>query len=271
MAAEPHAPPPVHQPGRARRRRVIAVINVKGGSTKTSTAVNLAAALAAMGHTVRLTDLDPQDGSATLWLPPVTDVGQGLIRVFNEEATLDEATARTNVPNLFLVPSWESLREVERTRPPGAEMTMALALDDSDAPTDYEIFDCPHSKDVLAIAALVGASEMVVPLQASELDVVGMGSLLKLRARVQKMHQKNINITALVIARTKGNSGLEADLQADFTARFPDAVVLPVVDTVKMRQATAAHQPINVFDADSPATANFRELAQRIDALEVPA
>lgn len=248
-----------------RRRRRIAVINQKGGATKTTTSVNLGGALCRRGRRARISDLDPQQGSATLWLPPTMDVGDGLLRVFKDEATLDEVTSRTTVPGLFIVPSYESLRSVEKEREPGSELVLRNALDDSTAPVDYEILDCPHTLDVLAVAGIAAADSLIIPVQASGLDVAGMDELLRLAKKIKKRMNPDMEIAAVVVGRTKGNSGFDARLIETFRTDFPNAVVASVADSVRMREATEKHQTIDQFDPSGRATANFAELAEHLE------
>lgn len=246
-------------------RRRIAVINQKGGSTKTTTSVNLAAALAARGRVVRLIDMDPQEGSATHWLPPQKEAGEGLLRVFKDECSLDEVTVPTGTPGVFIVPSYQSLRAVEMTRQPGSDIVMQAALRETSLPIDYEIEDCPHSMDVLSIAGIAGAEELIVPVQASGLDIVGMKELLDLAAMIRRRLNPTLRISAVVIGRVKGASGFDARLIAKFRGEYPDAAVVSVADTVKMREATAAKKPINAYDPKGRATADFAALAAAID------
>jgi chromosome partitioning protein len=241
------------------------VINQKGGSTKTTTSINLAAALVARGRAVRVTDMDPQEGSSTHWLPPQIDVGSGLHDVFNDQATIDEATSTTTVENLYLVPSYPGLREVEMKRLAGSELVMRAALAASTAPVDVEILDCPHSMDVLAIAGIAAATDLIIPVQASSLDVVGMGELLELAATVKRRMNPQLRIAAIVVGRTKGRSGFDARLLEKFRVEYPEAVVLPISDSVRMRQATNAHTPINLFEPSGRAAADFAALAEALD------
>jgi chromosome partitioning protein len=247
------------------------VINQKGGSTKTTTAVNTAAALVARGRRVRLHDLDPQEGSSTLWLPPQMDVGAGMYDVFDDRRTIDEATSTTSIENLYIVPSWTSLRQIEMTRPAGSELVLRTSLLNSDAPVDDEIIDCPHSMDVLAIAGIAAATHLIIPVQASALDVVGMGELLELSERVKRRLNPDLTIAAIVVGRTKGNTNFDTNLLAQFERQYPAAVVLPVHDSVRMREATNKNLPINLFEPGGKATGDFRLLAERLDDLAVAA
>ncbi|MCX5070850.1 ParA family protein [Micromonospora lupini] len=264
-------PAPRHadsEPTPARRRRVYSVINQKGGSTKTTTSINLGAALAARGLRVRVIDTDPQEGSATHWLPPTDrdQIGRGLLDVYADERNLDQATSRTTVPNLYIVPSWTSLRAVEKERDAGSELVLRAALAASEAPIDVEIVDCPHTLDVLAIGATGAADELIIPVQASELDVVGMEELLKMVKKVRARINPDLTIAAIIVGRVKGNSGFDKALLEGFKRDYPDAVVGSVVDSVRMREATAAHQPITVYEPSGRAARDFLGIADQLIA-----
>lgn len=250
----------------AQRRRIYSVINQKGGSTKTTTSINLGSALAATGLRVRIIDTDPQEGSATHWLPPTDVVGRGLLDVYTDERNLDQATSRTTVPNLYVVPSWTSLRAVEKERDAGSELVLRAALAQSEAPIDVEIVDCPHTLDVLAIGATGAADELIIPVQASELDVVGMEELLKMVKKVRARINPDLTIAAIIVGRVKGNSGFDRALLEGFRRDYPEAVVGSVVDSVRMREATAAHQPINVYEPGGRAARDFAAIAEQLIA-----
>lgn len=263
-----------HPDDAARRRKAfrrrIAVINQKGGSTKTSTAVNLAAALVRKGYRVRLHDLDPQKGAATVWLQPLDDVGQGAYEVFTEARSVDEATSRTYVPGLFIVPSWQPLRKVETDKVAGAEMAYKLAVDESKADIDYEIFDCTHSLSTLAIAGLAAATELIIPVQASGLDTAGMEELLAMYAKVRKFYVPNLEISGVIVGRTK-NTAFDRKLLAGFRSDYPKAVVAEVADSVRMREAPEVHETIFDFEPDGRAARDFTALATVVDEWELAA
>lgn len=249
---------------RQQQRMQLAVINQKGGSTKTTTAVNLAAALAARGLSVRLIDSDPQAGSATYWLPPQDDVGEGLVEVYRDKLTIDEVTSRTTVDRLYLVPSWTSLREVERNRDPGSELVLRSALNQSTAPIDVDIIDSPHTLDVLAVGAVAAVDGLVVPVQASGLDVVGMGELLEMVATVRRRINPDLRIAAVVVGRVKGRNAFDSQLLESFRHTYPDSVVAPIADSVRMREATEAHTPINLYEPRGRCAGDFATLADAV-------
>ncbi|MEU3455553.1 ParA family protein [Micromonospora sp. NPDC006766] len=248
---------------------ILAVINQKGGSTKTTTSVNLAAALAAEGKAVRLIDADPQAGSATFWLPPQDDVGEGLVDVFKDKSTIDDVTSRTTVPNLYIVPSWPSLRQVERTREPGSELVLRSALSTSEAPIDVDIIDSPHTLDVLAVAAVAAAEGLIVPVQASGLDVVGMEELLEMVKTVRRRINPDLRISAIVVGRAKAigpgrYTSFDQQLINSFAESYPDSLVAPIADSVRMREATEAHTPINLYEPGGRCTGDFASLAAEL-------
>lgn len=121
--------------------------------------------------------------------------------------------------------------------------------------------------DVLSIAGIAAATDLIIPAQASSLDVVGMGELLELAGTVKRRLNPDLRIAAIVVGRTKGKSGFDANLLASFRQEYPDAIVLPVSDSVRMREATNAHTPINLFEPAGRATADFRALADALDDL----
>lgn len=258
-------------PTRPRRRaRRIAVINQKGGSTKTTTALHLAAGLAHKGRRVRLHDLDPQLGGVTFWIPPVDEVGEGAFDVFTDERTLDQATSRTYIPGLYLVPSWESLRDVEQKPMPGSEVAYKQAIADSESDLDYEIYDCTHSLSTLAIAGVAAAEELIIPAQASGLDTAGMTALFKMYQTVKKRLTPELEIAGIVVGRTK-NTSFDRQLLEGFRADYPKSVVVDVADSVRMREASDQHLTIFDYEPDGRAARDLTNLAALIDEWEMAA
>jgi chromosome partitioning protein len=246
------------------KRRVITVVNQKGGSTKTTTAVGLAYGLVKLGLRVRIWDADPQGGSVTLWLPPQQPVGEGLLEVYRRAATVDEVTSLTNFENLYIVPSWPSMREVEQLRKPGSEMVLKAAVVSSTAPVDVEVIDATHTMDVIAAGAVTAADELVIPLQPSELDMGGMTELLDMIAAVRTYYTPQLRIAAIVIGFANPKAGYDLSVIDDFAAAYPDAVVTYVPMSVKMREAVAVHAPhqVHVKSAKNAVNIQFAALAQ---------
>lgn len=168
----------------------IAVINQKGGVGKTTTTVNLGAALAHKGHRVLLLDMDPQ-ANLTVHVDKRPDLeGHTLTNLLIEDAKLESLVQTTGLPNLFVVPSDTSLAGVEQVLANriGRETILREALDAFAATQDYDfvLFDCPPSLGVLSANALVAADWVVIPMQAEYLSLQGMAKLLEVIQLVQK-------------------------------------------------------------------------------------
>ena len=160
--------------------RRLAVVNRKGGSGKTTTAVQLAAALAAWGARVRLTDGDPQLASATYWLTPQRPAGYPtLLDVFTGERTIREVTAPTTVAGVSIVPSLDTLARVESERPPGSDTLLADEFDDDQDDVDVEILDAAPSMGLVTVSMLTAATDVAVVMRSSTLDYVGAAELGK--------------------------------------------------------------------------------------------
>lgn len=264
---------------RRKRTRRICIFSYKGGCTKTTTAVNLCSALCRLGRRVRLWDLDPQDGSATLWLPPKVNVGGGLERLYNDRGTtLADVTAPTSVHGLSIIPSYESLRAIDQKNEMGTDRVIAKALRDADGEypvfdgdayddrdVDYDVFDCLHTLGPLVAGAMEAADELWIPVQPSLLDVAGLEQLIDLGERIQALVNPNLWISTVVIGRVKGNAGLDAELLRDTREKFPNATVASIADSVEMRRATKNRMPIDAHAPKSSCASDFAELARITD------
>lgn len=251
-------------PWRPQRRRVITVVNQKGGSTKTTTAVGLAYGLVRLGLRVRIWDADPQGGSVTLWLPPQQPVGEGLLEVYRMAHTVDEVTSLTEFEGLYIVPSWKSMREVEQIRRAGSEMVLKTAVANSTAPVDVEVIDSTHTMDVISAGAVTAADELVIPLQPSVLDMGGMTELLDMITAVQTYYTPGLKIAAIVVSLANPKAIYDQNVIKDFGAAYPDAIVTHIPFSTKMRTAPAVHKPhqLHVKSVKNPINVQFAGLAQ---------
>jgi chromosome partitioning protein len=246
----------------AERPRRIAVVNRKGGSGKTTTAVQLAAALAAWGLRVRLVDGDPQLASATYWLPPRRPAGYPtLLDVFLGDRTVREVTAPTSVPGVSIVPSLDTLARVESERPPGSDTLLADELDGDSDDVDVEILDAAPSMGLVTVAMLTAATDIAIVIKASTLDYVGAAELAKPLGLIRKRLNPDLSTTAVLMVDVDGNTVLSRSLADRLATEYPGAIVHQVPHSVRAGEAPGQHQTLIDYAPDNPVTLSYWRLA----------
>lgn len=256
-AAQPWPWPP--------RRYVIT--NQKGGQGKTTTAINLAAELAAAGARVRVIDCDPQVGSATYWLPPQWDhlephERRDLAHVLLGQAALDEATWPTAVAGVDIVPSFHTAAQFEALRPPGADLVLRQAIDAA-AAYDVTLIDCPPNLGLLTVTAITSADDVIIPVQPGGLDLAGVSDLNQTLVLVRQRLNPALRVRVVVIcARLRSNLAVAVEQQ--LAADYPDAIHHAVRHTVAVREAPTLHQTLREHAPRATATIDYRELAARL-------
>ena len=248
--------------------RVIAVANQKGGAGKTTTTVNLAAALGELRRRVLVLDLDPQ-GNASAWLG-VHDAGPGLLEalVAEDDGSLVELVRPSSAAGVDLIPSSAQLARAERhlgTALGGEKVLLSLirALD----PTrwDYLLIDCPPALGQLTINALAAAGEILVPVEASMMAVAGLMGLVKTVRRARQYLNTDLVICGIFACRVDTRTLLARDVIAALHERFPEiALATTIRETVRLREAWGQALPINRYAPASSATKDYRELAVEI-------
>ncbi len=248
--------------------RIVAVTNQKGGSGKTTTAVNVAACLADRRQRVLLVDLDPQ-GNASSWLgvPPPTD--RGLADVFTADARLDELVTDTPVNQLQIVPASPFLLGVERAvaGEPGAEMILRRAVEQLPDRFDWLLIDCPPSLGLLTLSAFVAADELLVPVEAHILALEGLAGLMQTVERVRERLRPELRVGGIVACRVS-RTRLAREVVEQLRERFGDLVLQTVIrENIKVAEAPSWHQPITAYAPASNGAADYRavvgELLQR--------
>ncbi len=248
----------------AKVSRVIAVVNQKGGVGKTTTAINLATALAAMKQRVLLVDLDPQ-GNASTGL----GIGRELrlrtsYEVLIGDATLADAIIATDVPNLSLVAASVELTgaELELVTEDRREFRLGDALTKSAPRHDYVLIDCPPSLGLLTLNALTAARTVLVPLQCEFYALEGLSHLVRTIERVKRHFNPTLEIEGVVLTMFDKRNNLSDLVAADVRGHFGDKVYRTVIPrNVRVSEAPSHGMPVLLYDFRSAGAQAYMHLA----------
>jgi chromosome partitioning protein len=270
-APEPATPEPTVAsadggPGPLPLPRVIAIANQKGGVGKTTTAVNLGAALAEGGFRVLVVDLDPQGNASTgLGINP-RDVESSVYDVIMAEAPVLDSVEPTTLKNLFVLPAKIDLAgaDIELVATFSRELKLRRALDPVREEYDVILIDCPPSLGLLTVNGLAAADDVIVPVQSEYYALEGLGQLLKNVAMVRSVNP-TLDVRGIVLtmhdSRTKLAEQVELEVREHFGARVYKTVV---PRTIRIAEAPSFGQPIIVFDPTSRGAKAYRELAKEV-------
>ena len=181
--------------------KIIAIANQKGGVGKTTTAVNLAAALAILEKKILLIDADPQANATSAVGIDVKKQKLGTYQLLEHTVTADEVILPTDTENLDLIPSHIDLvgTEIELVDKKNREFMLKKALENAHKKYDYVIIDCAPSLGLITLNALTAAHSLIIPIQCEYFALEGLGKLLNTIKSVQKIHNKNLDIEGLLL------------------------------------------------------------------------
>ncbi len=245
--------------------KTIAISNQKGGSGKTTTAVNLSTALAELGQRVLLLDLDPQ-ASASAWLGVTTD-GRGLVDVFTGNVRLAALVRNTHVPGLELVASSRWLTGIDKAlaNEVGAEMLLRSALARLPQRWDYLVVDCPPSLGLLSVAAFAAADSLLVPVETRVLALAGLASLLNTTDRVRDRLNPQLAVEGILACRFDARTNLSREVVSRLRGRFGDVVFnVQIRENVRLAEAPSFQQPITTYAPRSTGAEDYRLLAREL-------
>lgn len=241
----------------------IAFTNQKGGVGKTTSAISVAAELAAAGHPTLLIDLDPQ-GNATSGLG-IAKTGPGSYELLMSDAPLRKLAQSTAVPGLDVVGGGEHLAgaEVELASAEGRYVRLARAL--ADHPYQYVVIDCPPSLGFLSLNALVAGRFVMIPVQCEYYALEGLSALFETLRKVKKSLNPDLAILGVFITMYDKRLRLAAQVKGEIEKHFPnEAFPTPIPRSVRLAEAPSFGQPIGRFDWRSKGGRAYQQLAKEV-------
>ena len=261
--------------GSAGKTRIVAVANQKGGVGKTTTAVNLATALAAAGESVLVIDMDPQGNASTGFGIGRTERSTGCYKLLTGDDSPEEAARPTSIPNLVLIASEPDLAgiEVELVSVPRREFRLrdAVATWRKTSPYSFILIDCPPSLGLLTLNALVAADSVLVPLQCEFYALEGISGLMRTVESVRRRLNPALRLQGVVLTMYDKRNNLSEQVAADARGFFGEWVYDTVIPrNVRVSEAPSHGKPVLLYDLRSPGSQAYVGLAAEMLRRERP-
>ena len=247
---------------------IVAIANQKGGVGKTTTAINLGAALADAGYETVLIDLDPQGNAST---------GLGILPEQRERTiydllagpeTLQDCAVPTQIPNLRIVPATSDLSSADVDLSQTADRTRLLRRKLESLPRgSIVLIDCPPALGLLTVNAMVAADSVLVPLQAEFYALEGLSQLLTTVKQVRRTANPELRINGVLLTMSDYRNNLSQQVEADARATLADLVYPTVIPrNVRVSEAPSHAQPVLIYDPSSKGSAAYRAFASEFAA-----
>ncbi len=247
--------------------RVMAVANQKGGVGKTTTSVNLGAALAELGFRVLVIDLDPQGNATTGLGIDARNFELSMYDVMMRDASLEDCVEPTSMKNLFVAPATIALAgaEIELVPAFSRELKLKRSIESVLDDFDYVLIDCPPSLGLITVNALAAADEVLVPIQCEYYALEGLSQLMRNVHLVASNLNPQLDISTIVLTMYDARTKLADQVANEVRQHFGSKVCRSVIPrTVRLSEAPSFGQPITAFDPTSRGAIAYRELAKEV-------
>ena len=251
------------------RSNIIAICNQKGGVGKTTTAINLAAALAATGKKILIIDLDPQGNASTGLGIDYVDRNKSIYEVLAKSITFDESVKKTDIENLFVIPSNVELSGIEPELANENDKAFVLKklINNSNSINvfDYIFIDCPPALSLLPVMAMTAANSGLVPLQCEFFALEGLSQLIKTVDRVHKNLNPLLSIDGIILTMFDKRNKLSTQVAMDVKKHLQEKVFETMIPrNVRVSEAPSFGMPVIIYDRKSKGSQAYLKLAAEI-------